>query len=328
MKTLFVVATLVTCLMLRGSRQGPSPTQLKPGSKVVSTDPKQADSGRGGHGVASPGQPAADATDKNAVAVTVPRQSDKIEVTALPPEIAIKQIRDSIDCTILYCTIILTIVGLVGTGVAVWTLFAIKDQAKTLHEHSEELRKLAEAARENAAAANKNAEATGAAVKIAQATLVSTFRPKLIVRGLSMYRDTATVDDVKPCRVGYDLVNIGGTAAHIVQREVCVHYNKGWDVGDVSSTEKSKEEFTLRPGEFREEFVELGTEVTQRLGHLETRLAQGVNNPVMVGEMFLTGRVEYRDDTGATRRTAFHRSYNQETKRFSVVTDPDYEYSD
>ena len=177
----------------------------------------------------------------------------------------------------------------------------------------------------------RQTKATEDAVRISQATLVSTFRPKLIVRSLRIYRDTAAVDDVKPCRVGYDLVNIGGTVAHIVQREVCVHYNKGWggeDVGNVCNTEKSKEEFSLKPGEFREEFVELGTAVTQRLGHLETHLAQGVNNPVMVGEIFLTGRVEYRDDTGAARRTAFHRSFDQETKRFSVVADPDCEYSD
>jgi hypothetical protein len=113
---------------------------------------------------------------------------------------------------------------------------------------------------------------------------------------------------------------------------VCVHYNKGdWgtkDVSNVSNTEKLKEEFSLRPGELKEEFVELGIDVTHRLVHLEMCLAQGVNNPIMVGEIFLTGRVDYRDDTGAVRRTAFHRSYNQETKRFSIVDDPDYEYSD
>ncbi len=177
----------------------------------------------------------------------------------------------------------------------------------------------------------RQTRATEDAVRISQATLVSTFRPKLIVRSLSIYRDTAIVDDVRPCRARYDLVNVGGTVAHIVQREVCVHYKKGWggeDAGNVSNTENSKEEFSLKPGEFREGFIELGTEVTQRLGHLEARLAQGVNNPVMVGEIFLTGRVVYRDDTGAARRTAFHRFYNQETKRFSVVADPDYEYSD
>jgi hypothetical protein len=86
--------------------------------------------------------------------------------------------------------------------------------------------------------------------------------------------------------------------------------------------------FSLKPGEYKEEFVELGIEVTARLDYLETSLVEGVTNSLLVGEMYLTGRIEYRDDTGSIRRTGFHRSYNQETKRFSIVPDPDYEYSD
>ena len=218
--------------------------------------------------------------------------------------------KDLYDWITWAANLTLVLVGIGGIIVAVVTLRKIEKQTEALERQT---------------------KATEDAVKISQATLDLTFRPKLIVRSLSIYRDADTAGDIRLSRVGYDLVNIGGTVAHIVQREVCVHYNKGWggeDVGNVSDTEKSKEEFSLKPGEFREEFVELGTEITRRLGHLETRLAQGVNNPVMVGEIFLTGRIEYRDDTGAIRRTAFHRSYNQETKRFSVVADPEYEYSD
>jgi hypothetical protein len=223
--------------------------------------------------------------------------------TAISSAVAVSAERDVYDWITWAADPLLAAVGIGGIYVAIVTLGKIERQTK----------------------------ATEDAVKISQAALVSTFRPKLIIRSLRIYPDAATVDDVKRCRVGYDLVNIGGTVAHVVQREVCVHYNKGWggeDVGNVSNAEESEKGFSLKPGEFREEFVELGTEVAQRLGHLEVRLAQGVNNPVMVGEIFHTGRVEYRDDTGATRRTAFHRSYNQETKRFSVVADSDYEYSD
>ena len=212
--------------------------------------------------------------------------------------------RDRYDWVTWAANPLLVLVGIGGIVVAVVTLRKLKRQTM----------------------------ATEAAVKIAQVTLVSTFRPKLIVRCLGIYRNTALVDDGKPCRFGYDLVNIGGTVAHITQREACIHYNRGRleenHIGNVSNTVNVKDEFSLRPGEFREEFVELGTEVTQRLGHLETRLAQGVDNPVLVGEIYLSGRIEYRDDTGAVRRLAFHRSYNQATGRFSVVADPEYEYSD
>src|SRR5271170_343523 len=165
MKTLSVIATLLLCFLLCGFQQEPSSTQQKPGSKVASANQQKADSGKEPHGAAPSGQPATDATDKNAVAPTAPRQSDRVEVTALPPEIAVKQVKDSIDRTIMWCTIILTGVGIGGTVVAVWTLLAIKDQAKTLHEHSEELRKLAGAARDNAAAARASAEFSQRAVR-------------------------------------------------------------------------------------------------------------------------------------------------------------------
>ena len=201
----------------------------------------------------------------------------------------------------------LVLVGVVGIIVAVCTLLKIEKQTKATEE-------AATAARDG--------------VKIAQVTLVSTFRPKLIVRSLSIDRDTSQVADAKPCRLRHDLVNVGGTVAHVIHSEVCVHYHKGWSGENASNTSESKEEFSLQPGEYKEVIVELGTEIEQRLSSLEMRLAQGVDNPTMVGEIFLTGRIEYRDGVGAKRRTAFHRCYNQATKRFSVVADPDYEYSD
>src|ERR1700722_9988149 len=159
MKIFSVVATFLACSLLCGFQQETSPSQQEPGSKNGSAKQHKADSRKGTHGSAPTGQTADDAPDKSAATPTGARQSDKVEVTALPPEIAIRQVKDPIDRTILYCTIALTIVGVVGLCGGVWPLLAIKDQAKTLHEHSEELRKLAGAARENAGAARENAEA-------------------------------------------------------------------------------------------------------------------------------------------------------------------------
>jgi hypothetical protein len=213
-------------------------------------------------------------------------------------------LRDRYDWITWAANPLLVLVGVGGIVVAVVTLLKIERQTK----------------------------ATEDAVRIAQATLVSTFRPKLIVRGLNFRRDKALADEAGACRLGYELVNIGGTIAHITQCEACVHYFAGRcgdkDIGSASNTADSKEMFSLKPGEYKEEFVELGIEVTARLDYLETSLVEGVTNSLLVGEMYLTGRIEYRDDTGSIRRTGFHRSYNQETKRFSIVPDPDYEYSD
>ncbi len=81
------------------------------------------------------------------------RQNDKVEVTALPPEIAIKQIKDSVDHTVMWCTIILTVVGVIGTIAAVRTLRQVKRQADTLDDHRAKFEELATAAGNNAAAA-------------------------------------------------------------------------------------------------------------------------------------------------------------------------------
>jgi hypothetical protein len=206
MKTLPVVATLVTCFLLCGFQQEASSSQREPAPQVGSADKQRADSGKTTRGPAPPTQSAPDAADKNATSAAGPRENDKVEVTALPPEIAIKQIRDSIDCTILYCTIILTIVGVVGMSVGVWTLLAIKDQARTLHEHSEELWKLAEAAWKNAGAAEENAEAA----RLNAQALINAERPWVMVQTEVLLGDNPAIAEFK-----LSAFNYGKSPAHI-----------------------------------------------------------------------------------------------------------------
>ncbi len=215
MKTLLVVATFVACLLLSGFQQAPSSIPQKPKSKVAPANQQKADSGKGSHGAASRREPATDAADKNATGSAGSRENDKVEVTALPPEIAIKQIKDSIDRTIFYCTVVLTLVGVVGMGVGVWTLRAIKDQAMTLHEHSEELRKLAEAARDNAAAANKNAEATeknATAAKASADGLTNAERAWLLIDEIKLVPIGNPLLSPTP-RFTYKIKNFGKTPA-------------------------------------------------------------------------------------------------------------------
>jgi hypothetical protein len=153
MKPLSIIGTFLACVLLFGFQQKPSSAQQKPGSKAASSSGQNADTTKGPRGTASPGQPATDSTDNNAVAPPVPRQNDKVEVTALPPEIAVKQVKDSIDRTVMCCTIILTIVGVVGTIAAVRTLRQVKRQADTLEDHKTKFDELAKAANSNAEAA-------------------------------------------------------------------------------------------------------------------------------------------------------------------------------
>lgn len=153
MKNFVVVVTcLVTCFLLCSFQRGTSPIQQKPGQKVATTDEQKADKEKEQHSKASLRQRATDTPDKSTIAPASPRQNDKVEVTALPPEIGVKQVKDSIDRTIMWCTIILTFVGVVGTYAAVKTLRQVKRQADTLEEHKTKFNELARAANNNAEA--------------------------------------------------------------------------------------------------------------------------------------------------------------------------------
>jgi len=157
MKTVPVFATLVVCCLLCGFQKDSSPGVGKSEPRPGTTTEQKANGMKATPSAIPLKQQGTADAEKNA-SLASPQQSDKVEVTALPPEIAVKQIKDSMDRTIWRCTIILTFVGAVGTGVAVWTLFAIKDQAEALHKHSEELSKLAAAAKDNAAAAKATSD--------------------------------------------------------------------------------------------------------------------------------------------------------------------------
>lgn len=200
---------------------------------------------------------------------------------------------------------LLAIIGVIGIIIAVLTLRKIERQTK---------------------ATEVAALAATQAVRVAQSTLSATFRPKLIVRSLTIYPEDNTA-----LRAGYDLVNIGGAVAQITHSEVCVHYKKGrfGDVGtDASNKAESRALEDIGPGACTEKFLDLGNEVRRRFNDLVTCAAEGVNNPELVGQIYLTGRIEYRDSSGNVMRTAFHRMYKQSSKRFSTVDDPDYEYAD
>lgn len=109
--------------------------------------------------------------------------AEKVDVATLPSEIAVKQIKDSIDRTIMWCTVILTIVGVVGTCAAVKTLREVKRQADTLEDHRTKFEELAKAARDNAISALKNAEATeknAAAAKASADALINAERAWVI----------------------------------------------------------------------------------------------------------------------------------------------------
>jgi hypothetical protein len=98
------------------------------------------------------GQSATNTTDHNSTGNTDRDQKQKVEIVSAP-KVSVKPEKDTLDWIILACTIVLTIVGSIGTYAAVKTLTQIKRQADTLDEHKSKFDELAKAAANNASAA-------------------------------------------------------------------------------------------------------------------------------------------------------------------------------
>jgi preprotein translocase subunit Sss1 len=85
-------------------------------------------------GAPSLGNSAANPSDQKSSGEANKNQNQPVSITSIP-KIAVKPEKDVIDWTIVVCTIVLTIIGIIGTFAAVKTLKQIKRQADTLEEH-------------------------------------------------------------------------------------------------------------------------------------------------------------------------------------------------
>ncbi len=144
----FVFACL-TCLVLCGFQTPPKPTKASgAGSKRPVALEKQAQDSH---------QPS-----NLTPALAEPNHKEgpqRVDVVSLPQPMRTQSERDFVDYIAIICTILLTIVGGIGTWAAVRSLIQIRRQADILVEHRAHLERLAEAASSNAAAAKASADA-------------------------------------------------------------------------------------------------------------------------------------------------------------------------
>lgn len=153
-------------------------------------------------------------------------QDRKVAVVAVP-EVSVDQRKDKFDWMTLSCTVLLTIVGIVGTCIALQTLRAIQVEVRTAVAALQHSSRLARAAQNTAEAANKNAEfsrlnaeatnkSVEAAVLNAQAAaltaqaIVNSERPWLFV-GTS-----EPVMDPRKTQVQFKVTNRGRTPAEVL----------------------------------------------------------------------------------------------------------------
>jgi hypothetical protein len=170
---------------------------------------------------------------------------------------------------------------------------------------------------------------TGRSADIANRALLSTMRPRLIIRHIVIHRGTQIstfgVPDADPWRVDFDTVNVGQSAARITGHNFTIKRNED-DIPDFSIEEKSCSPFSLQPGERRTMSIKIGQELMDILRHIRPDgLAQGYQN---TNHLYFWGHAQYTDGLGIVRNISVCRRYENKMGRFTPGIDPDYEYAD
>jgi hypothetical protein len=181
--------------------------------------------------------------------------------------------------------------------------------------------------------------------KIAHATFVTQFRPKVIVRNISLNPTTsAEYDQIGDgiWKIELTVLNMGETTAHIQKCEASLFL-----VGDYPTTTRdqlgSKQwpRFTLAPrARAPLEFVIDGDRFRRAFSISEkaNRPLSDIGQPRMVYDKSpnmpqatwptCKGLIEYADDNKAARQTGFQRIWDFRSQKFTASQNPDEEYQD
>ena len=170
---------------------------------------------------------------------------------------------------------------------------------------------------------------TARSADIANRTLLSTMRPRLIVRHILIHRGTRIstigVPDADPWRIDFDVVNAGQSAARITRLNFTSDRIEG-DIPDFTIEEKSIAPLSLEPGEKKTMSIELNQQLKEILRHIGTDgLAQGYQN---TSRLYFWGHAQYTDGLGTVRNIAVCRHYENKVGRFTPSVDPDFENAD
>ncbi len=151
-------------------------------------------------------------------------------------------------------------------------------------------------------------------------------RPRLIVRNVAIkpyLHPLMPIENGKPLRVQWDIVNIGDTPCEITDGNSTILVDTR--PFDTRSPYGKSESYLigkkLKPGDI--ETVLTTSDTIDFNGPPATSTLRSENKAI-----FFYGFIVYRDEIGYARRTAYCRIYDPETKQFTLVDNPDFEYSD
>jgi hypothetical protein len=180
--------------------------------------------------------------------------------------------------------------------------------------------------RETVVATEKAAEAAKKQTEVAINEFVSTHRPKVIVRSVTIEPPThpaLPIEEGVPIKIRGTVVNIGDTPTEIIESNITIlvagpTFYVRTPFGPADNSINGRK---LVPGGAWTFWVtadQVDFDNTPKIVALQR------------GEkvIYFFGFISYRDDIGNMRRTAFCRKYNPETERFDQTNDPDYEYAD
>ena len=189
--------------------------------------------------------------------------------------------------------LLLAVVGIVGVGVGVCTLFLIKRQVVSMEK-----------------------------------TLTLQFRPKIIVRTGEVHASiVANVGDLPTGTLEYTIANSGGTQARTIKGEVRMRVMDTESASTVYiGPAMTVEHCILEPGEPLTKTIELDGRVNEAVLKEDAKLRGAPYNGKRC--ILFLGSISYTDGTGIERSTAFMRRYNPSIRLFRRVRNPDREYTD
>jgi len=177
---------------------------------------------------------------------------------------------------------------------------------------------------------------TRRAANISSRTLISTFRPKVVVRSVKLNPPNSTVyqnigDGM--WKVELILANMGSTRAHVEKCEVKFVWLKDdplpWVSRVTPIAAKQWEGFLmLAAARHALELVipyQSGFSIT--LGTVETMLKMPSGHDQGTWPI-CHGTIVYADDNGSRRETGFFRKWNISTEQFEISEDAEFEYQD
>lgn len=173
---------------------------------------------------------------------------------------------------------------------------------------------------------------TAKAAKIAHATFVTQYRPKVIVSNIALNPATSTEYDRLDdgiWKVELLLFNNGDTTAHVKHCEVGLSL---WGDHPIIERERYQSKkwphFCLAPRERKPLEMQIegeGGELRIAIHVLENTVRDGRQQ---VSTIMCAGIIKYADDNGAIRQTEFRRGWDIRNKRFITYDNPEHEYQD